>query len=122
MNENQAMEQGYSFTGCYQRSKKELVKRYNEFKSQGYKAVIVSDHASGYEKTAGIRKGMVLGYSIYAEKRYFVDREIKELTNRLEAIPGRRENTLKKYQKELDEINNDELKIVKQLIELKEGK
>lgn len=116
MNENNARERGYSYTGISDWRREDVKERLAGLREKGYKALFVTTPPNPLSR--GSHGSM---YSVYAEKRYFTDKEKKELNNRLEGIPGRKDNALKEYQKELDKIDDDELRIATRLAELEGG-
>jgi len=82
MKESQAREKGFSFTGAYGRTKEEMkIKQKDRYK--GYKTVIVPEKSDGYSRSAGDYKGRITGYSIYAERKYFIEENIKNLESRV---------------------------------------
>ncbi|MHA1410895.1 MAG: hypothetical protein ACTSQY_11405 [Candidatus Odinarchaeia archaeon] len=84
MNERQAIEKGYSFTGVYKNNKEDVKARKVEFKS--YKTVIVPVKANPYSR--GQKTG-ITGYSLYAEQKYFVDQRIKELEKEVDSFTNK---------------------------------
>jgi hypothetical protein len=84
MNEKQATEKGYRYTGIYSRDIEEVKNtRDVRFRDKGYKAVLVTKKDSAYSR--GPRG---VGYSIYAEEKYFVDLKKQMLKTRLLTIPA----------------------------------
>ena len=114
MNEKQAQEQGYRFTGIYTRYIEDTKIRAKEIRAKGYKAVTVTVPDSPYSRGTIGR-----GYSVYAEKRYGWDKSIVILEKRLSNIGMEKMRAWERYQKELEEIIADKLRIEKQLIDLK---
>ena len=108
----------YGFTGVYDRSKEVVQARADEFRSRGYKVRIVPQKASGYERRAGIRKGMVTGYSLYAESRYFRDREIEDVQVKLSYIPKEKEQETKRHLDTMFSIDSEERRLRNRLAEL----
>jgi len=113
MNERQARDKGYIFTGAYKRSREELAPRVAELKTAGYKAVIVTVPDSPLS-----RGGVGTGYSIYAEQRYFKDLEREEVLRRLRAIPARTRRAMEEYKKDITEIGEEEARLKARLKEL----
>jgi len=107
MNERIAIERGYSFTGHYEFLKDNLKSPLEKIRKQGYKAVVVTN--SSYEFRGAVRHG---GYSIYADQRYFTDRQKAEATSRLSRIQSRRILALKNYHEELAKIKEDEVHLL----------
>jgi len=116
MNEQQARNKGYSFTGHYQRTREILMNSLNQLHDAGYKAVIVTEPDSKYSR--GIIIGT--GYSIYAEQKYFADQRRAELTTKLGSFSKRREHTLSEYNQHLKEINDEEKRTTDELKELEQ--
>lgn len=107
MNNRTAIEKGYRFTGFYERDKEELkAKKETHFTSLGYKAVIVLVPDSPYSRSASIS----VGYSIYAEQKYFDDERRINLQKRLQNIPRQKEEAKKDYEKIINMIETDALK------------
>jgi hypothetical protein len=99
MNEKQAKERGYHFTGNYERRKEDLNSELEKLRSEGFKAVMVIVPDSPYSR------GIVgVGYSIYAEKKYFDTREKVELMTRLGYVDREKARALAEYQKTVSEI------------------
>ena len=116
MNERQAREAGYEYTGVFEWTyNKEKVKaRQDDLKKQGYKSVIVTVPADPLSR--GGRGG---GLFLYAEKKYFVDQETKELLGRLGRIEGEKAYALKEYQTQLTKIEENESRMRIRLQELR---
>lgn len=111
MNEKQAIGKGFEYTGDYERSMELIKNRQLEYK--GYKTVIVTIPDSP------LSRGFIgKGYSIFAEKKYFIDKEKNELKEKLSRLKGRREWAIEKYEQEVKEINDDMDKWIKRLVEL----
>jgi hypothetical protein len=114
MTEKQAMEKGFQFTGNYERWKEKLVDKLNELKKDGYKCTIVTVPDSQYSR--GPRG---CGYSIYAERKYYVDERRRELQDSLNRIESRKARAWEKYAQTLSEIENDKLELEEELEKLK---
>ncbi len=113
MNEQQAKDRGYSSTGIYGRSKDEVAQRLSDLVEMGYKAVITTVPDSPYS-----RGTVSTGYSVYAERKYFTDREIASFTTGLSHIDGMKENALEKYREALADIESDKARMEQRLEEL----
>jgi len=118
MDESDARERGYSFTGIYSRWREDVAVGAEKIKKQGYKTAIIPSKASGYERSAGVGKGMVLGYSVYAERRYFTDKKRVELVERLKAIPAKKARAYEEYQKLIETIHLEAIDLQKRIVEL----
>ena len=113
MRERKAEEKGYRFTGIYDRNKEDLKTSIEEeFKSKGYKAVIceVPDNK--------LSRGGGMGYSIYAEQKYFIDKEIKEISRELSNIDNQKKEALEEYNKKIIEIDSHKTLLEERLNEL----
>ena len=117
MNELQARQQGLSFIGRYERFKDRVADDLAALRKQGYKAYIVTVPDSPLSR--GYCKGDK-GYSIYAEERYFHDKEKKDLQDRLAHMPARKDAAFKEYEKELAELVAEETRMEKRLVELEQ--
>jgi len=110
MNEKQAQQKGYSFTGDYERDKEELKERANEYKKQGYKVVICTVPDSPLS-----RGGVGVGYSIHAEEKYFIDREVKKIEIKLSHIDNEKQDALNEYNNTIAEIDSNKEKMENRL-------
>jgi len=104
MKEKQALEKGYRFTGDYERNREEIKKQATEYKANGYKVVIVEEPDS--KLSSG---GCGIGYSIYAEQKYFIDQEIISLEKILSNVERLKQNALDEYNQKLSAIDNQKL-------------
>ena len=59
-----------------------------------------------------------MGYSIYAEQKYFIEREVKELNEKLNRIDSRKQYVLDQYNKTILEIEIDKSRMESRLKEL----
>lgn len=99
MNEQQAREKGLTYTGYYERSKDALQGKLDEFHRLKYKAAIITVPDNP------LSRGVIgVGYSIYVEKRYRVDREIVVIKKLLQDIPDNLKQARIKYDVEVAEI------------------
>ena len=115
MTEQQAREKGYSYTGAYERFKDELNDDIQRLKKQGYKCAIVTVPDSKLS-----RGPISCGYSIYAEQRYFNDKRIADLKQRLGWIEGQKTRALEKYEAELQKIEEDRVRMEAELEKIAE--
>ncbi|MFA7708473.1 MAG: hypothetical protein WCX73_05980 [Candidatus Pacearchaeota archaeon] len=113
MREKQAYEKGYNFTGAYERDKEVIKEELKKYKEQGYKAVIVEEPDSPLS-----RGGRGIGYSIYAERKYFIDQEIEQINKRLSYIDTRKQTALEEYNKKIAEIESEKIKMEERLKEI----
>ena len=113
MNEKQARDRGYSFTGVYNFAKEDSVARLDQIKANRYKAILVYIPTSKYSRGGGSG-----GYSVYAEAKYFNDIERCDLQVRVAGIPYQREKALDDYQAVLKKIYNNENRFNARLGEL----
>jgi hypothetical protein len=117
MNEKQAMEKGYGFTGAYSHDKDEMKTRLEEYKKVGYKGAVVSIPPNPLSRG---HHGM--GYSVYIEERYFLDEREEKIKNSLKGIDGRKKRALEKYHEALKEIEQDKDSLEKNLLMIGEKK
>lgn len=113
MNEKQAEEKGYNFTGIYEFDEVPVKDKLEKIRQSGYKAVMVMVPGSSLS-----RGGPRRGYSVYAENKYFTDKEKIDLRKRLAHISPRKLTAWENYQKESDEISEDERKMGVRLAQL----
>ena len=104
MREKQAEEKGYRFTGSYGRDKDEIKERAKEYKAKGYKVVVVDEPDSKLSRGGG---GM--GYSVFAERKYFIDQEVIKLEKILSSVELLKQNALDEYNQKLSAIDNQKL-------------
>jgi len=62
------------------------------------------------------------GYSIYAERKYFIDKRIVELKHQLGQFPGLRDRACDNYNEVLDNINKQQDNVIKQIEKLSQEK
>jgi len=113
MKEKQAEEKDYRFTGHYERNKDSIKENAKEYKKKGYKVVICEVPDSKLSRGGG---GM--GYSIYAEQKYFIDEEVKKLNSDLAYTNFRKQIALDEYNRVILEIESDKSRIEERLKEL----
>jgi prefoldin subunit 5 len=113
MNEQQAREKGYEYTGYYERFKDKLTDKLEAIRKAGFKAVIVTVPDSPYSR------GIVgVGYAIYVEHRYNVVRTITELEKRIQQIDSRKAYAFEEYQKALIQIEKEEKDMISRIVKL----
>ncbi len=101
MNEKQAREKDYTYTGCYSHDKEELkTKKKERFTDKGYRAVIVTVPHNPLS-----RSNYGTGYTIYVEERYRTDEEIERLSNEYDRIPERLLEAQETHDAQIAEIN-----------------
>ena len=115
-----AQERGYVFTGSYSSYKDEILAKKEELKKQGYKSVIVESRYSGLERMAGVRKGGIAGYSLYAERKYSIDKEIEAREENIERHEERVQQLKEQFEKDLKDLIDDKNKDIERIKELKE--
>ena len=116
MREKQAEQKGYRFTGSYERDKDTIKERAKEYKKEGYKIIICEVLDSPLSR--GPRG---TGYSVYAEPKYFIDKEIQEINRKLSQIDNRKQDALDEYNKKLAEIDKEKEEMEERLKELITG-
>jgi hypothetical protein len=81
MTEQQAQLKGLQFTGAYSSTDKESIKEEAKLiRDEGYRAVVVTEISKG-------RNYNTTGYSVYAERKYFVERDLTYTTNLKNNLP-----------------------------------
>jgi len=105
MNERQARQAGYSFTGCYSHDKEEMKARAKEERAKGNKAIVVNVPTS---KLSRGYHGM--GYSVY-----FIESEENKEQKRLEI----KANRIKNLERKLAEAELEVVEIKAELEGLK---
>ena len=117
MNERQALSEGLSFTGCYKRSyEKELVKaEAKRIRDLGFRAVVVEEVSSRYD-----RGGRRVGYSVYAEEKYFISKILKNLKSNIESFPARRQRAEEDFKKTMEGLEKEEKEFQEKIKELEE--
>lgn len=113
MREKQAEQKGYMFTGSYERDKEIIKERAKEYKQKGYKVIICDVPDSKYSR--GPRS---MGYSIYAEPKYFIDEEIKRINRSLSLVDSEKQEALDEYNKKIAKIDKEKEEMEKRLKEL----
>ena len=116
MKESQAIEEGLSFTGWYKQIKSETVEEAKRIRKLGFKAKVVTVYASRYAR--GQNTG-ITGWSVYACKKYFADKSLKELIQRKAAIPSLLTKAKEDYDKAVQKINDSSLKMDMRIAESK---
>jgi predicted RNA-binding protein YlxR (DUF448 family) len=108
MTEKQAEKNGYNFTGSYSHDKEEQKNEAKKIREQGFKACVVNNPPSRYSRS---HRGM--GYSVYAEKKYFDEKVKKELLKRISFVENRKKQAYDEYLKKLEDIEKEakEMKI-----------
>lgn len=113
MTEKKAIKQGLNLTGCYSRSKEIAKAKAARIRSMGFHAVVATVPDSPLSRGP---KGV--GYSVYAEDKYFVNKELIRRTEQLAEIPFRKEAAKLQYQEQLAKIEGEYSKILKRIEEL----
>lgn len=99
MNEQQATRDGLSFTGIYSHNKDEVKVQAKELREQGYRVVMCNVPSNPLSRS---NNGM--GYSVYAEKKYFSDQRLISLKKQLSDLPALKATLLAKHKQELIDI------------------
>lgn len=108
-----AEKKGLIFAGHYSYNKEEVIIEKNKYECKGYKAYVVNEP---YDLFSRVHKGM--GYSVYVEKKYFVDRRIKDIERYISRMPLKRKNAKEEYDLELNLINIHEAELKKEYYDL----
>jgi len=107
MNEREARNRDYQFTGIYSRWKDEAIEaRMAEIKKDGCKAVWVKSDSGGY--------------SIYADERYFANETLKNFDKEMQGIVNTKQWLLDKYQEELKKVQEREERLIQRKEECEE--
>ena len=115
MNEEQARREGLGFTGHYSHNKDEQKAHAKEIRDQGFRAIVVNVPTS---KLSRGYRGM--GYSVYAEQKYFDSRRKDVIEGWLEMIPERKCRAQEEYEEKLAEIAKNEESYHTELNDLKQ--
>ena len=100
MTEQKARLEGLDFTGHYERFIEPIKEKAKEIRKKGYKArTVISDG----------------GYSIYAEKKYFTDKQIKSYKNTISGFSDQLRNFKEKQKKEMADLLADQQRIIDSL-------
>jgi 16S rRNA C1402 N4-methylase RsmH len=101
----------YRFTGSYSHYKEDQKEEALKIRKQGFKAVVVDIPTSKYSWDTKI-----MGYSVYAEKKYFDYQNKISAEKELQNIPKQKEQLKKEYEEKLNKIIERE-EYLKSLIE-----
>jgi hypothetical protein len=100
--ERQAENKGYMFTGDFSHDKEEIKDRAEKIRKDGYKAMVVSKPpdplSRGHHGT---------GYSVYAERKFFIDRAIAGLERSLATFPKQFEEMKQRHEREIRELTEE---------------
>ncbi len=114
MNERQAEQEGYQFTGHYSHDRNEQKANAKKIREEtGYSAIVVNTPTSKLS-----RGSHEMGYSVYAEKKYFLKKSLDSYQQRLSAIPTRMADAEIAYQEALSKIRIDEQNCKDQIADL----
>ena len=117
MTERQAAQMNYGFTGAYSRDKAEMQQEVRDLKAKGYKAVVCTVPDSPYSRGC-----IGTGYSVYAERLFFVDKSIAHQNGVISRSDARRAHEKEEYEKELAKIDAQEAEAKRVLDELMKEK
>ena len=101
MTRNQAIAKGFQFTGYYERDEEKAKDHWAKIVSQGYKAVLVTIPDSPYS-----RGEIGRGWSVYAEKKYYLDAKAKEIQTLIKNFGPSFQLLLTKHAAEVEERKN----------------
>jgi hypothetical protein len=102
MNEVQARQEGLSFTGHYSHDKEEVKANAKKIRDQGFNARVVNIPPNPLSRG---HHGM--GYSVYADKRYFAQETVNDCQRYLDCIESRKIALKTQYDKDLAQIDAD---------------
>jgi hypothetical protein len=102
MNEVQARQEGLSFTGHYSQDKDEVKANAKKIRDAGFNARVVNMPTSKLS-----RGSHSMGYSVYADKRYFAQQTIDDCNRYLNCIESRKQHLKEQYEKDLAQIDTD---------------
>jgi len=104
MNKQRAEQEGYQFTGDYSHDRDEMKANAKKIREEtGYSAIVVNTPPSPLSRGS---HGM--GYSVYAEKKYFLKKSLDNYRQRLSVIPDKMSGAEKEYQEALSKIRIEE--------------
>ncbi len=92
MNEKQASIKGYAFTGSYGHDKEIILEKAKEIRKNGFRAVVVNTPPNPLS-----RGSYGMGYSVYADRRYFKNERLLEVVKTLQSMPNRYKDLEKEY-------------------------
>jgi len=108
MNERQARERGYEFSGNYSWDKEEIKHKIASYRKAGFKALLVTIPPNPYS-----RGGHGPGYSAYLEPKYFLVRSIQDLTRELKDMPTMKKQVYYEYNNEINKISLREYELIR---------
>lgn len=114
MTEKQANQEGLRFTGYYGRSKEDAKVEAQTLRIMGYRAVLVTVPDSPLS-----RGGRSTGYSVYAEKKYFDYKRMKDIEMHLANSDEWKQHAYMEYLKRVKEIDDKINNLKKELDYLK---
>jgi hypothetical protein len=108
MREQQAEKEGLHFTGSYSHNKEEQKADAEKLRKQGYRAIVCNVPSNPLSRG---NNGM--GYSVYAEKKYFNDKRLATLQSQFS-----REVLLAKYNQDMKEFQAKEESLLVEIAKL----
>ena len=103
MNEVQAKREGLSFTGSYSHEKGKQKDDAKIIRDSGFRAIVINCPPSRLSRGS---HGM--GYSVYAEKAYFENKNLIANKKKLADIPSEIKSLEEKYMEDLKELEEKE--------------
>jgi hypothetical protein len=101
MTKEQALQSGLKFTGEYERSAEPIKASVEKMRKQGYKAYCV--RVPDDKLSRGYYPG-ACGYSVYVEKSFFLNEQIKEALETIEYLPKMYLSIIARHEEELLEF------------------
>lgn len=116
MMKEKAFNEEYGFTGIYTSNYREYRKGSGKSGSEAIKEEKKRPEFKGYKMRI---KREDCGVSLYIEKRFFKDKRIKDLENKINTFENRKANLYEKYINELKALETENEEYILELNELK---
>ena len=115
MNEKQAIAKGYHFTGNFSHDKEEQKKNALDIRVLGFGAMVINCPPDPLSRG---HHGM--GYSVYAEQKYFDHVRLCDLTACIARIPAYKAELKSNYERAIKELDDRETKCMEEINKLEE--